>query len=114
MLSGWSLTLAANAPTTIPDDTAAHIAFTATLAGGALGFLGLFAGISRWVAEPAARKVLREHTKEGADAHPSYISRSEWDFKHLSLANEVAHLSVEVAKLSGLVARQLDRQNESG
>lgn len=102
MLMGWSLTIVANAPTSSPDETSSHIAFTATLGGGVLMFMGILAGISRWVAEPAARKVLREHTKDGVDAHPVYAPRSEVDSKHLFLLNKIEETQLMIVKFANL------------
>ena len=70
------------------------------LLGGALLFMGMFAGIARWVAEPAAHKILMEHTRMGASSHPELVSRSEWDHKHLELTARIVEVNTNLVALT--------------
>lgn len=103
ILLGW--TLAAVADTTIPSqDVSLHTILT--LAGGAVAFMGIFGGISRWVAEPAARKVLSDHLKDGVNAHYNvYVSRDEWDKKHEELLNQISGVKESVATLTAALMK---------
>lgn len=99
-VGGWALALGAAQAVPVVDNTASHLRFLATVIGGALAFMGMFAGISRWVAEPAARKILAEHTTRGAAAHLELVARLEWDEKHLALVREMTTLAVAVTNLT--------------
>lgn len=100
MVTGWALALYAN--TSNPqDDASVHLAFAGTLLGGALAFMGMFAGISKWVAEPAAQKIMIEHINRGAMAHPELMPRPEYDTKHIELMNDVSDIKVMVAEMAG-------------
>ena len=100
MVAGWTLVLmAANTP--VPNDTDTHLAFTWMVLGGFLSFMGIFAGISRWVAEPAARKIMSEHTRMGASAHPELMPQRDYDTKHTELMEEVNDIKVMIAEMSG-------------
>ena len=110
LVGGWSFAmLAANAP--FPqgtDDTAVHLAFAGTVLGGGLGMFGILAGVSRWVAEPAARKVMAEHMRLGASAHPELISRAEWDAKHAKVVDDVSGISGDIKVLTKEVQSALN------
>jgi hypothetical protein len=104
MVGGWTLALTASfTPVDVPfppDSTGAMVRFLVTVIGGALAFMGMFAGISRWVAEPAARKVMAEHIAERERAHDSYVPRLEWDVKHEELKREINGLAKTIVALT--------------
>lgn len=76
-----------------------------TMAGGAIAFMGVFAGISKWVAEPAARKVLAEHTNMGNRSHQEYVSREEWDRKHSELVTQMNGIEKVLATLTAALMK---------
>lgn len=80
------------------------------VAGGAVLFMAIFAGISRWVADPAARKAVSDHEKRDANPHPQYVSREEWDRKHLELVEATREISNRLERLIG----EIRRRSESG
>lgn len=99
IVGGWTLALyAANTPGA-QDETSVHLAFAGTVLGGFLGFMGVFAGITRWVAVPAARQVMAEHTRLGTSAHPELVARAEWDSKHVELMREVMKAGADLREL---------------
>ena len=112
MCLGWAVGFAAGTTPTTGDDTSIHLAFAGTLVGGALAFMAMFAGISHWVAEPAAERVLSKHTALGARAHPEFIAREEWDDKHGELMNEVNEIKVMVAELSARSGGMSHKRND--
>jgi hypothetical protein len=92
MVSCWTLALLGG--NGIIPEVSASDAFIA----GAVGFMAFFAGISRWVAEPAARKVLLEHTKDLA-AHPIFVTRSEWMEGHRAITDQITNLRLDLRGL---------------
>ena len=101
---GWTLVLVASNGKTGDDVLISDLALAG---GGALGFMGLFAGISRWVAEPAALKVMAKHTANDAAAHPSLLERSEWHAKHVELLEKINKVHEDmIDELRTCVARE--------
>lgn len=98
MVLGWTMTLIAGT-NPAPDETAIHLSFLMAVIGGFLAFMGVFAGISKWVADPSARRIISEHKDEGISAHPEYIGRTEWDAKHTVLMNEIEQIKVMLARI---------------
>ena len=100
MVGGWSLVLFAQGGTinTLAELEQHNITM---IGGGAIAFMGIFAGISRWVADPAARKVLAEHTRDDLKAHPMLISRVEWSVEQAKLNETILNLRLD---LRGLIA----------
>lgn len=98
IFAGWTMVLLAQAGPPLLDGPVSPIA---AAGGGALVFMGIFAGISRWVADPAARKALAEHTLLGAKAHPELIPRAEWEVHELRMTNQITNLRLD---LRGLIA----------
>lgn len=97
-------------PATLTEGVPTHnVIDWAPVAGGALMFMGIFAGISRWVAEPAARKVMHEHQKLGASAHPELVPRAEWDNKHANLVDRVSEIQGDIRAL--VAATQTKKQH---
>lgn len=109
IVGGWALVaIGAPGPGT-PDDTSHYFNFIIAATGGALGFMGLFAGISRWVAEPAARKVLQEHIALREKAHESLVGRTEWDAKHEELKKEITGMREALIGLQSSLSRKANR-----
>ena len=107
MVGGWCLALAAAGDSQLPsDETGQHVRFLMTVFGGALAFMGMFAGVSRWVAEPAARKVMAEHIKERERAHEAYVPRIEWDEKHEELKRSIFNLSEKIVALTSSLSAE--------
>lgn len=107
---GWALiVLAGNTP---PADapTDEHIKFLATIMGGALGFMAILGGVSRWVALPAARQILAEHIKNGEQAHKEFLPREEYHEKHDEVLDKLAELSAAVRALPTQVLLELEQK----
>lgn len=109
MLLGWSIVIMA-ANTAPLDETNDHIKFVATVFGGALAFMAMLGGVSRWVAVPAARQILAEHIKNGPESHKDLVSRQEWDQKHSEVLDRLAELSADVRALPTRVLLQLEQK----
>ncbi len=112
MTVGWTLMiLAANTPS--DDDTSVHITFLATVFGGALAFMAMLAGVSRWVAMPAARQVISEHIRDGSAAHKDLLPRDEYQEKHAELLDRLARLSADVGALPTKVLLELEGRHRN-
>jgi hypothetical protein len=97
MLIGWTVVvLAQGTAGTIAEFQEHNVAM---FGGGALAFMAVFAGISRWVADPAARKVLAEHTRDDVKAHPMLISRVEWSLEQARLNETILNLRLDLRGL---------------
>ncbi len=111
MTVGWTLMiLAANTPA--EDDTSVHITFLATVFGGALAFMAMLAGVSRWVAMPAARQIISEHTRDGTIAHKDLLPRSEFESTAHRFEIEIADLKAAVREIPTHVVLELERQRK--
>ncbi len=110
LVLGWTIVLlAANAP---PQDapTDEHIKFLATIFGGALGFMAILGGVSRWVALPAARQVIAEHIKNGEEAHKDLLPRLEYKTQHDKVIDKLAELKADVRALPTQVLLELEQK----
>lgn len=86
MVSGWTLMLVASGGAMSEGTDLTYVG------GGFLLFMAIFAGISRWVAEPAASKILKSHM-EAPNPHSGYVLRDEWDAKHGELIKKIDKLT---------------------
>lgn len=103
--SAWTLVIAAM-PAPAPTDLEAATYwrfFVATIAAvvGLVTILGAGMALgSRWVADPAARRVVADHEKRGAAAHEALVARVEWDLKHTKLDEKLEGIRDELTKLT--------------
>lgn len=109
-LGGASGALFAAGPQ-LPDPAGQLVTLAAILLmAGALGFIGLIGGISRWVARPAAleaaARAMENHVAMGAGAHPSLLPRDEWDRNHREVLAKLTELNGSFRELIGQLKGQ--------
>jgi hypothetical protein len=102
--SSWGLVIMA-APVPTDTEAATYWRFLVAVIAAVGGLLAIITGSfmlgAKFVAEPAAARLLKQHVEQGASAHEALVSRKEWDEKHDRLVEEVQELAKEVAALVG-------------
>lgn len=100
----WGLAIMA-APVPTDTEAATYWRFLVAVIAAVGGLLAIITGSfmlgAKFVAEPAAARLLKQHVEQGASAHEALVSRKEWDDKHDRVVTEVHDLATEVAALVG-------------
>ncbi len=114
-VAGWTLAVAGTPLPSTDAEAASYWRFFLAALGAVVGIFTLFGtGMAlgaRWVAEPAARKVLLEHMNRGAAAHESLVPRVDWDLKHGALLTSIGTMEGELRELRRSIEEDRGRRS---